>query len=183
MTLPDETIGENTAVIILGEVAEQAAVNQIPTDGGGQVLQKAVLVFPAEVEVGFIMEGDILLTKQLMTGSQGRVGSGADNGVGVVQLVIQINTGRDDVIPSHQGVGCHDAAAGVIGGIAGVKVAGPWADSRHGRYRCRSNNLDGGSRKSGAGKGCHSRCNTDDVLGLHDYYLVRVLIVDLLTKV
>lgn len=62
MTLPDETIGENTAVIILGEVAEQAAVNQIPTDGGGQVLQKAVLVFPAEVEVGFIMEGDILLT-------------------------------------------------------------------------------------------------------------------------
>lgn len=32
MTLPDETIGENTAVIILGEVAEQAAVNQIPTD-------------------------------------------------------------------------------------------------------------------------------------------------------
>ena len=90
MTLPDETIGENTAVIILGEVAEQAAVNQIPTDGGGQVLQKAVLVFPAEVEVGFIMEGDILLTKQLMTGSQGRVGSGADNGVGVVQLVIQI---------------------------------------------------------------------------------------------
>lgn len=88
-----------------------------------------------------------------------------------------------DELPSHQGVGSHDAAAGVIGGITGVDIAGQRADSRHGSgNRSRSNNLDGSARKSSAGKGCHSCRNTDDVLGLHDYYLVRVLIVDLLTR-
>ena len=183
MTLANDAVCKEVAVIILGKVAEQTAMNQIPAEGGGQVLQQTVLVLPAKVEIGFIVESNIFHAKQLVTGGQGGVGSGTHNGVGVAQLVIQIYTGRDNAIPSHQGVGSHDAAAGVIGGITGVDIAGQRADSRHGSgNRSRSNNLDGSARKSSAGKGCHSCRNTDDVLGLHDYYLVRVLIVDLLTR-
>ncbi len=169
-------------MVILGKAAQQTAVNQVPAKRRGQVLQQTVLILPAKVEIGLIVEGSIPVPHEMVARSQGRIRSGSHNRVGIAQLVIQIDTGGDDAIPFRQRVGSHNAAAGVIGSVAGVNIAGQRAGSRHrSGNRSRSNNLDGSTRKSSSGKGCHNCRNTDDVLGLHDYYLVRVLIVDLLT--
>ena len=54
------------SMVILGKVAQQTAVNQVPAKRRGQVLQQTVLILPAKVEIGLIVEGNIPVPHEMV---------------------------------------------------------------------------------------------------------------------
>ena len=54
------------SVVILGKAAQQAAMNQIPAKRRGQIVQQTVLILPAKIEIGLIVEGRIPVPHEMV---------------------------------------------------------------------------------------------------------------------
>ena len=57
---------DGMSMVILGKAAQQTAVNQVPAKRRGQVLQQTVLILPAKVEIGLIVEGSIPVPHEMV---------------------------------------------------------------------------------------------------------------------